>query len=46
MVESATLQAVSYIMGGLGVFIAAVYYVMNLRNLRARNYYSKLILFF
>jgi len=32
MVELATLQAVSYIMGSLGVFVAAVYYVMNLRN--------------
>jgi hypothetical protein len=32
MVELATLQAVSYIMGSLGVFIAAVYYVSTLRN--------------
>jgi hypothetical protein len=34
MVELATLQAVSYIMGSLGVFVAAVYYVMNLRKNR------------
>jgi len=32
MVELATLQAVSYIMGSLGVFVAAVYYVYNMRN--------------
>ena len=32
MVELATLQAVSYIMGSLGVFVAAVYYVSTLRN--------------
>ena len=46
MVKLATLQVVSYIMGSLGVFIAVVYFVMNLRNLRARKYYSNLILFF
>ncbi len=34
MVELATLQAVSYIMGSLGVFVAAVYYVMNIQNNR------------
>ena len=28
----ATLQAVSYIMGSLGVFLAAVYYISTLRN--------------
>jgi hypothetical protein len=32
MVELTTLQAVSYIMGSLGVFVAAVYYVGTLRN--------------
>ena len=32
MVELATLQAVSYIMGSLGVFIAAVFYVLNMRE--------------
>lgn len=32
MVELATLQAVSYIMGFLGVFVAAVYYVLNIQN--------------
>ena len=32
MVELATLQAFSYIMGSLGVFVAAVYYVMTLRT--------------
>jgi hypothetical protein len=32
MVELATLQAVSYIMGSLGVFVAAVYYVFNMRT--------------
>jgi hypothetical protein len=32
MVELATLQAVSYIMGSLGVFVAAVYYIMNIKN--------------
>jgi len=32
MVELATLQAVSYIMGSLGVFVAAVYYVLNIQN--------------
>jgi hypothetical protein len=32
MVELATLQAVSYIMGSMGVFVAAVYYVSTLRN--------------
>ena len=38
MVELATLQAVSYIMGSLGVFIAAVYYVFNMRStLQARQ---------
>jgi hypothetical protein len=31
MIELSTLQAVSYIMGSLGVFIAAVYYVSTLR---------------
>jgi hypothetical protein len=31
MIELATLQMVSYIMGSLGVFIAAIYYVINLR---------------
>jgi len=40
MVELATLQAISYIMGSLGVFVAAIYYVLNIqnnrRNLRAR----------
>jgi len=34
MVELATLQAVSYIMGSLGVFVAAVYYVLNIQNNR------------
>jgi hypothetical protein len=39
MVDLATLQAVSYIMGSLGVFVAAVYYVMTLRvqQTNARN---------
>jgi hypothetical protein len=32
MVELLTLQAVSYIMGSVGVFVAAVYYVMNVQN--------------
>jgi hypothetical protein len=32
LVELATLQAVSYIIGSLGVFVAAVYYVSTLRN--------------
>jgi len=31
MVELATLQAVSYIMGSIGVFVAAAYYVYNMR---------------
>ena len=33
MVELATLQAISYIIGSLGVFVAAVYYVFNIRNI-------------
>jgi len=32
MVDLATLQAVSYIMGSLWVFVEAVYYVMTLRT--------------
>jgi len=32
MVELVTLQAVSYIMGSLGIFMAAVYYISTLRN--------------
>jgi hypothetical protein len=36
MVELATLQAVSYIIGSLGVFVAAVYYVLNIQN-NSRN---------
>ncbi|MFH2110606.1 MAG: hypothetical protein ABIJ47_05025 [Candidatus Bathyarchaeota archaeon] len=32
MVELATLQAASYIMGSLGVFVAAVYYILNIQN--------------
>lgn len=32
MIELATLQAASYIMGSLGVFVAAVYYVLNIQN--------------
>ena len=32
MVELATLQAVSYIIGSLGVFVAAVYYIFNVRS--------------
>jgi len=31
MVELATLQAISYIMGSLGVFLAAIYYIFNMR---------------
>ena len=31
MVDLSTLQAVSYIMGSLGVFCAATYYIMNVR---------------
>jgi len=31
MVDLATLQAVSYIMGSIGVFVAAIYYVFNMR---------------
>jgi hypothetical protein len=34
IVELATLQAMSYIMGSLRVFVAAVYYVMNIQNNR------------
>ncbi|MDH5790970.1 MAG: hypothetical protein OEZ44_02190 [Candidatus Bathyarchaeota archaeon] len=34
MVDLATLQAVSYIMGFLGVFVVAVYYVLNIQNNR------------
>jgi len=34
LVELATLQAVSYIMGSMGVFVAAVYYVLNIQNNR------------
>lgn len=34
MVELATLQAVSYIIGALGVFVAAVYYILNIQNNR------------
>ncbi|MFH1180279.1 MAG: hypothetical protein V1710_07960 [Candidatus Bathyarchaeota archaeon] len=34
MVELGTLQAVSYIMGSLGVFVAAVYYILNIQNNR------------
>jgi hypothetical protein len=34
MVELATLQAVSYIMGSLGVFVAAVYYILNIQPIR------------
>ena len=41
MVELATLQAVSYIMGSLGVFVAAVYYVLNIQNNR-RNQQQQL----
>jgi hypothetical protein len=32
MVELATLQAFSYIMGSIGGFVAAVYYVLNIQN--------------
>lgn len=32
MVDLTTLQAISYIMGSLGVFVAAVYYISTLRN--------------
>jgi hypothetical protein len=32
MVELAILQAVSYIMGSMGVFVAAVYYILNIRT--------------
>lgn len=32
MVELATLQAVSYIMGSLGVFVVAVYNILNIQN--------------
>lgn len=31
MVDLATLQTVSYIMGSIGVFVAAIYYVFNMR---------------
>jgi len=31
LVDLATLQAVSYIMGSIGVFVAAIYYVFNMR---------------
>jgi len=42
MVELATLQAVSYIMGSLGVFLAAIYYVFNMRaTLLARQEANK-----
>jgi len=41
MVELAALQAVSYIMGSLGVFVAAVYYVMNLREQRRNRRISQ-----
>jgi hypothetical protein len=34
MIELATLQAISYIMGSMGVTVAAVYYVMNIQNNR------------
>jgi len=34
LVELAILQAVSYIMGSMGVFVAAVYYIMNIRATR------------
>jgi hypothetical protein len=34
MIELATLHAVSYIMGSLGVFVAAVYYIVNIQNNR------------
>ena len=34
MLELATLQAVSYIVGSLGVFVAAVYFVLNIQNCR------------
>lgn len=34
MVDLASLQAVSYIMGSLGVFVAAVYYILNIQNNR------------
>ena len=32
MVDLALLQSVSYMAGALGVFVGALYYVMNLRN--------------
>ena len=31
MTELATLQAISYIVGSIGVFMAAIYYVFNMR---------------
>jgi len=34
MVDLVTLQTVSYIIGSLGVFVAAVYYVLNIQNNR------------
>jgi len=34
MVELATLQAISYIMGSLGVFAAALYYILNIQSNR------------
>jgi len=38
MVELAALQAISYVMGSLGVFVAALYYIINLRyNMKARE---------
>jgi hypothetical protein len=32
MIGLATLQEVSYIMGSLGVFVAAVYNILNIQN--------------
>jgi len=32
LVELALLQSISYMAGALGVFIAAIYYVLNLRE--------------
>jgi hypothetical protein len=40
MIELATLQAVSYIMGSMGVFVAAVYYVLNIQNNRRNQMLS------
>jgi len=42
LVDLATLQAISYIVGSFGVFVAAIYYIFNMRaTLKVRREANK-----